>query len=117
MTQRGVVLRRRAGSNRRFADFPTCRPAMKLNILPTIRSNAKKSSAPKISEKATSKAAVDFEHGRKKRDAERRRDLAEEAKKRERRDRAIAKAQAAFDKAEREHDVRASDIEAELDAA
>jgi colicin import membrane protein len=65
---------------------------------------------------AASKAAVDFERERKQREAVRRRELAEEAKKRERRDRAVAKAQAGFDKSEREHNVRAGEIEAERDA-
>jgi colicin import membrane protein len=68
-----------------------------------------KFSAPKISEKRASEAAVDL------REAERLRELAEVAKKRERRDRAVAKAQAALDKAEREHHVRTGDIEAELE--
>ncbi|WP_304501398.1 cell envelope biogenesis protein TolA [Bradyrhizobium japonicum] len=116
MAQPGVVLRRPAGSNGRFAEHSDLPTSEQVEHPRASRSNAKKSTAPKISEKAASKAAVDFERERNQREAQRRRELAEDARKRERRDRAIAKAQAAFDKAQREHGVRAGDIEAERDA-
>jgi colicin import membrane protein len=77
------------------------------------RPKATKRTPPKISKKAARKAAVDFEQERKRREADRRGELAAEARKRERRDQAVAKAQAALDKAERDHDVRSSAIEAE----
>ena len=116
MAQPGVVLRRPAGSNGRFAEHSDLPTSEEVEHPRATRSKAKTSTAPKISEKAASKAAVDFERQRKQRETERRRELAEEAKARERRDRAVAKAQAAFDKAQREHDVRAGDIKAERDA-
>ncbi|WP_426615309.1 cell envelope biogenesis protein TolA [Bradyrhizobium sp. McL0616] len=116
MAQPGVVLRRPAGSNGCFAEHSDLPTNEEVEHPRESRSKAKKSAGPQIGEKAASRAAVDFERERKQRDAARRRELAEEAKKRERRDRAVAKAQAAFDKAQREHDVRASDIEAERDA-
>ena len=117
MAQPGVVLRRPAGSNGRFAEHSDLPTNEEVEHPRASRSKAKKSAGPQISEKAASRAAVSFERERKRRDAARRRELAEEAKKRERRDRAVAKVQAAFDKAQREHDVRAGDIEAERDAA
>ncbi|WP_312010647.1 hypothetical protein [Bradyrhizobium japonicum] len=111
------MLRRPAGSNGRFAEHSDLPTSEEVEHPRASRSKAKKkSSAPKISAKSASQAAVDFERERKQREAQRRRELAEEAKKRERRDRAVAKAQAAFDKAQREHDVPAGDIEAERDA-
>jgi hypothetical protein len=116
MAQPGVVLRRPAGSNGRFAEHSDLPTSEEVEHPHTSRSKAKKSTGPQISEKAVSRAAVDFERERKQRDAARRSELAEDAKKRERRDRAVAKAQAAFDKAQREHDVRAGHIEGERDA-
>jgi colicin import membrane protein len=116
MAKPGVVLRRPAGSNGPFAEHSDLPTGDELEHPRKRRSKAKKSSAPKISEKAARKAAVDFEQERKQREAERRRGLAEEVKKRERRDRAVAKAQAALDKAEREHGARAGAIEAERDS-
>lgn len=116
MAHPGVVLRRPAGSNGRFAEHSDLPTNEEVEHPRASRSKAKKSAGPQISEKAASRAAVNFERERKQRDAARMRELAEEAKKRERRDRTVAKAQAAFDKAQREHDVRAGDIEAERDA-
>jgi colicin import membrane protein len=112
MAKPGVVLRRPAGSNGPFAQH---------SDLPTGRQGGASSREPGEGEvlgpedqrKGGQRGRGRFERERKQREAERRRELAEEAKKRERRDRAVAKAQAAFDKAEREHDVRAGDIEAE----
>ena len=113
MAKPGVVLRRPAGSSRGFAEHSDLPRSEDIEHPRASRSKAKKSTAPKVSEKAASKAAIDFELRRKQREAERRRELAEEAKKRERRDRTTAKAQAAFDEAQRSHDLRAADIEAE----
>ncbi|MDA9519769.1 TolA protein [Bradyrhizobium sp. CCBAU 11434] len=113
MAKPGVVLRRPAGSSGGFAEHSDLPTSEDIEHPRASRSKAKKSTAPKVSEKAASKAAIDFELRRKQREAERRRELAEEAKKRERRDRTTAKAQAAFDEAQRSHDLRAADIEAE----
>jgi colicin import membrane protein len=77
------------------------------------RPKAEKRSPPKISDKVARKAALDFEREQKRNEAKRRAELAAEAKKRERREKALAKAQAAFDEAERDHDARAAAIEAD----
>jgi colicin import membrane protein len=91
VAQPGVVLRRPAGSNGRFAEHSDLPTGEEVEHPPTIRSKAKKSS-PRRSAKRRPARSRWISSERKKRDAERRRDLAEEAKKRERRDRAIAKA-------------------------
>jgi len=117
MARPGVVLRRPAGSKGRFGEHSELPTSAEVERPRVSRSKTKnKSSAPKISGKAVAKAAVDFERQRKQREAERRRELVEEAKKRERRDRAVANAQVAIDKAQRNHDVRAGDIEVARDA-
>jgi len=102
MSKPGVILKRPAGSSGRFAehsDLPTGDEAR--DGREGRRPKAEKQSPPKISEKAARKAALDFEREQKRNEAKRRVELAAEAKKRERRDRAVAKAQAAFDQAER----------------
>ena len=114
MTKPGMILRRPAGSSGRFAehsDLPTGDEVR--GSRGRRRPKAKRRSPPKISEKAARKAALDFEWGQKRNEAKRRAELAAEAKKRERREKAVAKAQAAFDEAERDHNARASAIEAE----
>jgi colicin import membrane protein len=111
MAKPGVVLRRPGGSNGRFAEHSDLPTSDEVEHPRASRSKAKKTPAPKISEKAARKAAVDFEREQKQRQAKRRRELAEEAKQRDRRDQAVAKTQATIDKAECEHDVRADAIE------
>ena len=121
MAQPGVILKRPAGSSGRFADH---------SELPSdlggeraderhgkIRSRPKKRTAPKISDKAAGKAAAEFEQERKRREAERRREEAAMEKERERREKAVGKAQAAFEKASRDHEAKASAIDAERAAA
>jgi colicin import membrane protein len=113
MSKPGVILRRPAGSSGRFAehaDLPTGDEAR--GGRERRRPKAEKRPAPKISEKAARKAALDFEREQERNEAKRL-VLAAEAKKRERRDRAVAKAQAALTEAERDHDARAAAIEAE----
>jgi colicin import membrane protein len=114
MSKPGVVLRRPAGSSGRFAehsDLPTGDEAR--GGRERRRPKAKKRPPPEISEKAARKAALDFEWEQKRNEAKRRAELAAEAKKREQRKKAVAKAQAAFDEAERDHDARAAAIEAD----
>jgi colicin import membrane protein len=106
--------KRPAGSSGRFAehsDLPTGDEARGGGD--KRQPKAKNRLPPKISEKAARKAALDFEREQKRNEAKRRAELAAEAKKRERRERAVAKAQAAFDEAERQHDARAAAIEAD----
>jgi colicin import membrane protein len=93
MTKPGVVLKRPAGSSGRFAehsDLPTGDEAR--GGRERRRPKAEKRSPPKISEKAAArKAALDIEREWKRNEAKRRVELAAEAKKREQREKAVAK--------------------------
>jgi hypothetical protein len=110
----GVVLKRPAGSNGRFAEHAD------LPDLDEEASGRKKSrrpepkgrATPKISDKDARKAAAEFEREQKRRDAERRKDEARE-KKRAKRAKRVAKAQAALDAAQREHEQRSEALHAE----
>lgn len=120
MSKPGVVLKRPAGSNGRFAehsDLPSDLGSGE-NRARRQRHRLKpaKRAAPKISEREARKAAADFEKERERREAERRREEATRERNRERRERATAKAQAALDKAEREHGKKAAAIRNELEA-
>jgi len=117
MAKPAVVLRRPAGSSGRFAehsDLPTDldgeQPRSRNG---KSRPKPKKEPPPKITEKATRKAALDFEKEQRRREAGHRCERAARAKERERRDKAIAKAQRALEKAEREHAKKAAAIQAE----
>jgi colicin import membrane protein len=116
----GVVLKRPAGSNGRFAehsDLPSDLESVESRTLRgRHRQKPAKPSAPKISEREARKAAADFEKERKRREAERQREQAARERDRERREKATAKAQAALDQAEREHDRKAAAIQAEVEA-
>jgi hypothetical protein len=120
MSKPGVVLKRPAGSNGRFAehsDLPSdLESAEKADRRQSRRVKPAKKPPPEISERDARKAAVEFEKEQKRRDAERRREEAARERDRERREKATAKAQAALDEAEREHAKRATDIQAELEA-
>jgi hypothetical protein len=115
MSKPGVVLKRPAGSNGRFAEHAD------LPDLDDEESGRKKSRRPapkkrpttKISEKDASKAAADFEREQKRRDAERRKEEAAREKERAKREKLVAKAQAALDEAQREHEDRAQTLDAE----
>jgi hypothetical protein len=116
-----VVLKRPAGSNGRFAehvDLPSDLGVSETGGRPnkSRRPEPKRRPAPEISEKDAKKAAADFEREQRRRDAERRREEAAREKDRERCEKATAKAQAALDKAEREHANKAADIRAEAEA-
>jgi colicin import membrane protein len=114
MSNPGVILKRPAGSSGRFAEhsgLPTGDEAEGGRV--KRQPKTKRRSSPPISEKAARKAALAFEQEQKRSEAQRRAELAAEAKKRERREKAVAKAQAAFDEAERDHDARAAAIETE----
>ena len=120
MSKPGVVLKRPAGSNGRFAehsDLPSDLESGengapgRRRAKPAKRGAAK--AAPELSERDARKAAADFEKEQQKREAEARRDEAAQAKKRERRDNAVAKAQASLDQARTEHEAKVSTIEAQ----
>src|SRR5258706_12303280 len=95
-------------------NMPAC-----LQTWPTARSTAdqkvlvrKKQPPRKIDDKAA-RQALKYDRAERQRESERRKEEAARAMKRQRREQAIAKAQAALEKAERKHDTRASAIEAE----
>jgi type IV secretory pathway VirB10-like protein len=120
MSKPGVVLKRPAGSNGRFAehsDLPAdLGSAEKGDRREGRRAKPTKRPPPETSERDARKAAAEFEKEQKRREAERRREEAAREKDRERREKATAKAQAALDKAEREHAKKAADIHAEVEA-
>jgi len=115
MAKPGIVLRRPVGSNKAFtesAELPT--DLAEGDTRPRAKRRAAKP-APKASRKTDDqqarKAAAAFEKEEQRREAERRKEEAARAKARERRDKAVATAQAALDKAKREHEARAEAIE------
>jgi colicin import membrane protein len=123
MSKPGVVLKRPAGSNGRFAEHSGLPSDLGSgeNGVRRERRRAKpampaKQSAPEISERTARKAAADFEKEQRRREAERQREEAARQRDRERREKATAKAQGALDKAEREHAKRAAAIQAEAEA-
>jgi colicin import membrane protein len=120
MANPGVVLKRPAGSNGRFAEhsgLPTdLGGEEEIDKREKGRSKPKKRAAPKISEEAARQAAAKFEREQAGREAERRREEVARVKERERRERAIAKAQAALDDATDEHEAKTSALEAEREA-
>jgi colicin import membrane protein len=117
MSKPGVVLKRPAGSNGRFAEHSDLPSNLGSGENGGRRERRRPKpawrTAPKISEREARKAAADFEKEQKRREAERLREQAAMAKERERRGKAVAKAQAALDDAKAEHDAKASAIEAE----
>ena len=119
MSKPGVVLKRPAGSSGRFAehsDLPTELGSGENGAgRKKDRPKPPKRAAPQISEREARKAAAEFEKEQRRREAERRREEAARQKDRERRDKVTAKAQAALDKAEREHAERAASIQAEIE--
>ncbi|MHC2531879.1 cell envelope biogenesis protein TolA [Bradyrhizobium diazoefficiens] len=120
MSKPGVVLKRPAGSNGRFAehsDLPSDLGSAENGARrERHRPKPAKRAAPKVSEREARKAAADFETERKRREAQRRREEAARERDRERRERATAKAQAALDKAQRDHAERAAAIQAQVEA-
>jgi len=120
MSKPGVVLKRPAGSNGRFAehsDLPSdlgC--TEKRDRRDSRRAKPAKRPLPEISERDARKAAAEFDKEQKHRESERLREEAARKRDRERREKATAKAQAALDKAEREHARKAADIQAEVEA-
>lgn len=120
MSKPGVVLKRPAGSNGRFAehsDLPSDLGSGEDRARrEKHRPKRAKRAAPEISERNARRAAADFEKEQKRREAERRREEASRERERERREKATAKAQAALENAEREHEQKAAAIRAEAEA-
>ncbi|OKO86388.1 cell envelope biogenesis protein TolA [Bradyrhizobium sp. AS23.2] len=118
----GVVLKRPAGSNGRFAEhsgLPSETAADKIGRRPKAGQAKPKpepedrASAASRDKEAARKAAASFEREQARREAQIRQEEAALARKREQRQKLIAKAQAAFENAEREHEARAAALEAE----
>lgn len=120
MSKPGVVLKRPAGSNGRFAEHSDLPSDLGLRESGARRgrrgAKPAKRAALRISEQEARKAAADFDKEQKRREAERRREEAARERDRERREKATAKAQAALDKAEREHAERTAEIKAQMEA-
>jgi colicin import membrane protein len=119
MRKPGVILRRPIGSNGPFkehAELPTDLSTGQVRKGRTPKRPAKREPPHKIDDQAARKAALAFEREQRQRETERQKEEAALAKQRERRDKAVAKAQAAIEEAKREHDKRASTIEAQRGA-
>ena len=111
----GVVLKRPAGSNGRFAehaDLPDLDNEAS-GRKKTRRPEPKGRATPKISDKDARKAAADFEREQKRRDVERRKEEAAREKERAKRAKLVAKAQTMLDAAQREHEQRSDALHAE----
>jgi hypothetical protein len=115
----GLVLKRPAGSSGRFAEhagLPTDL-ADANGRSESRRPEAKKSRpAAKVSEKEAQKAAEEFERKQRRQEAERRREEAAREKERARRETLVAKARAALNAAQREHEERSAALATERTA-
>jgi hypothetical protein len=122
MAAPGVVLKRPVGSGGVFkehAKLPTDLARDGISRKPSHKSASRKPHKypPRTDDRAADrKAALAFEREQKRRDGDRRREEATRRRDRERREKAIGKAQAALDKAEREHATKAAAIQAEVEA-
>jgi hypothetical protein len=120
MAKPGVVLRRPVGTDRPFSEHAE-QPTDLGGGGPTkvVRKSkgpkAKKPSSRPVDKAAERKAALAFEEEQKRRERERASEVAAGQKERERRQQAVDKAQAALDKAEREHAKRAAAVQAEAE--
>ena len=121
MSKPGVVLRRPVGSDGPFrdhAELPTRLADDAPKHAPANKKSAKhKAGAARLTDdKAARKAALAFEREQRRREGQRRKEEAAQQKQRERRNEAIAKAQAVLETAEREHDKRVGTLEVEREA-
>jgi colicin import membrane protein len=115
MAKPGVVLRRAVGSNDTFsedAELPTDLPIGKARKKPgKPAAKRREATSRALDDKAARKAALAFENEQKRRETRRRNEEKARQKQGERRDRAIAAAQAALEEAEREHRKRVEQID------
>ena len=110
----GVVLRRPVGSNKPFKEDAPLPANLPDERNKTPRRRELKARAPrKVDQEAARKAALAYEREQNKRDAVRRKEEAAQEKTRKRRHQAVEKAQAALDRAAREHARKVGAIEAE----
>lgn len=114
MAKPGVVLKRPAGSDGRFAEHAEL-PDLddEGSMLKSRRPERKRRATPKITVEDSREAAAAFEREQKRRDAERRKEEAAREKERVKREKLVAKAQAALDTAQREHEERLENLEAQ----
>jgi hypothetical protein len=119
MSRPGVILKRPVGSDGPFkenAELPTQLPGDGGRQPKKTRTQSKRRPSRGADPDAERRAALAFQKEEKRRERERRREEAAREKQRERGQRAIDKAQAAFDEAERKHDERMAAVETERDA-
>jgi hypothetical protein len=122
MAKPGLVLRRPVGSNGTYTEHAELPTNLGGAVKPTKSApqsggrKAKKPPAPPADKAAERKAALAYEREERRREKERAREEAARQKDRERRQQAVDKAQAALDKAEREHAQKAAAIQAEAKA-
>src|SRR4051812_19181667 len=103
MAKPGVVLKR-AGWLAEQSGIPSQSAADLAGPEPRKKLKSNKRPPAQISKKAARQEAIDYDKEQQQRQAQRRREEAARAKVREHQERAIAKAQAALDVAEREHE-------------
>ena len=121
MGKPGVVLKRPAGSNGRFAEHSelptelndTSKPK---KAAPNSRRKPKKTSSSPVDKATERKAALAYEREQKRRDRERAKSEAVRQKERERRQRAVDEAQAALDEAQGKHEKKTAAVQAEVEA-
>jgi colicin import membrane protein len=119
MSKPGVVLRRPVGSDAPFSehpDLPTQLSYDESRDIPKKTAARPKERVPPDTDEPASKAIIVFDKEQRRRENQRRKEGAVRKKQRERRDHLVAKAQAALEKAGREHDERVAKIQAERDA-
>ena len=111
----GVVLRRPVGSTVAFSEHAKLPAGFALgdDRKATSKPSPKRREPPSkpVDDKAARAAARAFEREEKRREAERRRQAAVQQKERDRRERAIAAAEAALEEAKRDHQARIEGIE------
>jgi hypothetical protein len=122
MAKPGVVLRRPVGSDGPFGeeaelpkDLGDPRRPVK-TARKSVSRKPKKAASQPIDKAAERKAALAYERERKLRDRVQARQEAAGLKERQRRQQAVAKAQAALEQAERKHAVKAAAIQIEVEA-
>jgi colicin import membrane protein len=115
MAKPGVVLKRPAGSNGRFAEQAELPDLEDGASGPKKRRRAerKRRAAPRISVEDSRKAAAQFEREQKRQDVQRRKEEAAREKERARREKLVTKAQAALAAAQRKHEERSETLDAE----
>ena len=112
MAKPGVVLKRPVGTHRAFSENAQLPRGRDLDNRPSRSKAPAATSARKSDDKKAKAATLADERAEGKREAKRRNRAAAEAKDRKRREKAIEKAQAAYDKAEQEHEAHAGALEA-----